>query len=156
MKYQKLLIIAAAACLLAAFVSGPAQADTQRIVDDYCDDVALTVDVSEQKLIDAYKQGVECFDEFQSCMLDLIRFDSASRCFNSFSQCAKRGQRAQLSACSGLLHGLQDATKSAERSAKRSDDVVEFNLWLQGDSSIDPTSGECLVDAYGLTEECFE
>ena len=157
MKLKKLLLITASVCLLVFFVSGSAQAEElESIVDDYCHDVELTVAVTQQELIEAYKQGGGCVGEVQSCMDDLSRFDSASRCLRVFSQCAKLAQKAQLSACSDLLRGLEGATSTAEKSAKRNRVAVGFNNWLQGDSDIEPTSGDCLTEAYDLTEECYE
>ena len=155
MKYQKLLIIAASVCLSVAFLSGPAQAQTlDDIVDDYCAAVALTVADTHDELFEDYQQGAECIIEAQDCTDDLGPRDSASSCLRNFSRCAK-SVKAQT-ACIDFVREWQAETKIAERSAKRNGVLVEFNLWVQGEGSVSPTSTECFYGAYQLAEECFE
>jgi hypothetical protein len=155
MKYQKLLIIAASVCLSVAFLSGPAQAQTlDDIVDDYCAALAVTVADTNDELFDAYQQGAECIIEAQDCTADLGPRDSAARCLSDFSQCTKR-VKAQT-ACTDFVREWQAETKIAERSAKRNGVLVEFNLWVQGEGSVSPTSTECFFEAYQLAEDCFE
>jgi hypothetical protein len=157
MKIYKLFMTTAAACLLAAFVSGAAQAEPlEDIVEGYCDSVGQTVDDAYDELFDAYQQGAECISEVQSCTEDLGPRDSASRCLRDFSRCGKRAERPQVSACTGFLREWSAETKIAERLAKRNGVLPEFYAWVQGIGSVSPTSTECFFDAYQLAEDCFE
>ena len=154
MKLIKLFTSTASVCLLAAFVSGAAQAESlDDIVDGYCASVGQTVDDANDELFDSYQQGAQCISEAQDCTDDLGPRDSAASCLRDFSRCTKR---AQSSACTDFVREWQAETKIAERSAKRNGVLVEFNLWVQGEGSVSPTSTECFYEAYQLAEECFE
>ena len=154
MKFIKLFTSTASVCLLAAFVSGAAQAESlDDIVDGYCASVGQTVDDANDELFDSYQQGAQCISEAQDCTDDLGPRDSAASCLRDFSRCTKR---AQSSACTDFVREWTAETKAAERSAKRNGVLPGFYAWVQGEGNVSPTSTECFYEAYQLAEECFE
>jgi len=159
MKFIKLFTSTASVCLLAAFVSGAAQAESlDDIVDGYCASVGQTVGDANTELDNAYVLGSECIIDAQDCTDNLGPRDSAASCLSDFSRCAKRAKKAQGSACTDFVREWKAETKAAERLAKRNGVLPGFYLWVQGKDNppVSPTSTECFYGAYQLAEDCFE
>jgi hypothetical protein len=157
MKFHKLFTIAAAVCLSVVFLAGPAHADLQSVVIDYCDEVSQNVTSTARELDEASDDLVECIGDFDDCMNGLLSKNPV-KCIGDYTKCIKFGKRDQKQACTAFLLEWGNDTRRAERSARRDHVKNDFVDWIFGDTSEvdDPTSDECLNPAFLISDVCTD
>ncbi len=154
MKYQKLFLITAAVCLLAVFLAGPAQAQLQPIVINYCVEVADSNGQALEELAEGNLEMLACVEEYGQCLDGL--FGDFSRCFKDYGQCIARANSDQMRACEVLLREVAGDTRRVEREARRDGVEDEYLDWWEGNSSVEPTRDECLDTTQVIALACGE
>ncbi len=153
MKTLKLNVIAASVCLLAVFISGPAQAQEVGIIADYCAEIEQNVADTLEELRAASRDLEECSDDFNACLSGRGLFDDPVDCIQDSRRCNRFGENGQRQACHAFVLEFGNDTRRAMRSAERQDVEVEFLSWYFGDS---PGRNECINPAEVTSELCAD
>jgi hypothetical protein len=153
MKFIKLFSSTTAACLLSVFLAGPAQAQLEPIVVNYCVEVADSALQAIEELGEGNLEMLGCVEEYGQCLDGLFGPDF-SRCFKDYGQCIKRANSDQLQACEVFLREVAGDTRRAEREARSDGVASEFIDWWEGNSLVQPTNEECLDTTQNIAFAC--
>ena len=154
MKLKKMLSSVTAACLLAVFIPGTAQADPPLpgIIAEFCSEVLRDADDALDELGEASRDLLNCGDEFEDCQRGLLNNGPVS-CLIEIVNCADNANQDATQACNFFSNQLGDAYEDTLREARRAGPGVEgrFQEWL-----LTERGRACLQPAVIVTSTCAE
>ena len=114
----RVTLVVALLFVLPAFLPGPAYAQVDDIIDEFCQETEQNIDDSFDELQEARLDIEECADEFEDCLTGVFVNDPAD-CTRQYVRCVDRGFRDQEQACTEFARGFRDGLGDALRRARR-------------------------------------